>query len=64
MICQFAGTTNLLNSLCTNCSLHLETCVPIHSPDGYALGSECDQFLCPGCQEPLCQADLERDHTA
>ena len=63
MTCQFAGTINPFNTLCNNCSLYLETCVPIHTADGYCLG-ECDIYLCEGCDIPGCQADLERDRTA
>ena len=49
--CYYAGQTPLSNHMCNNCSLFLETCIPIASKDGYALGAECDAFLCEGCQQ-------------
>ena len=63
MICQFADATNPYNSMCNNCYLFLETCVPIHSADGYCLG-ECDIYLCEGCHIKVCSVDTERDRTA
>ena len=49
--CYYAGQTPLSNYMCNNCSLFLETCKPIASKEGYALGAECDAFLCEGCQQ-------------
>ena len=64
MICQFAGTVNPYNSLCNSCPDYLETCVPIHSANGYAKNSECDLFFCEGCHVQFCPVDTERDRTA
>lgn len=53
-ICKFIGRTPLNNRMCLCCPLFLETCTPIASDDGYALGSECDRYLCSGCKVESC----------
>lgn len=50
-LCFYTGQTPLSNYMCNNCSLFLETCIPIASKDGYALGAECDAYFCEGCQQ-------------
>ncbi len=49
-MCKYSGRMPPYNSMCNNCPLYLETCVPIASFDGLALG-ECGNYLCEGCNE-------------
>jgi hypothetical protein len=52
--CRYLGITPLDNSDCNKCSLFMNTCSPIGGPDGYAMGSECDCYLCYGCSFTNC----------
>lgn len=48
-VCQYSGMTPMSNTICRRCQLFLQTCIPIASDDGYAMGSECGIYLCEGC---------------
>ena len=53
--CVYKGLMPMDNSVCNNCSLYLETCIPIvSSNDGYSPTSECDKYLCYGCSVITC----------
>ena len=49
--CRYKGHNPERNTMCDNCPLYLNTCVPVANSIGYALGSECDCYLCSGCIE-------------
>jgi hypothetical protein len=55
-ICELENCpiTDYENNMCSNCTLFLNTCQPIASGDGYALGSEADCYLCYGCTRFHC----------
>ncbi|HYE11403.1 MAG TPA: hypothetical protein VEF53_14625 [Patescibacteria group bacterium] len=48
-ICYYSGTVPMTNSMCNNCSLFLDVCRVVASPNGYDRGSELDCWLCTGC---------------
>ncbi len=48
-ICIYTGSVPYDLFMCNRCKLFLETCVPIGSPDGFAIGSECGSYLCESC---------------
>lgn len=58
VVCRYKGACPPYNSMCADCPLYLNTCIPIASKDGYAMGSECDCFLCEGCIERCEIGDL------
>lgn len=52
--CIYVAQTPINNSMCNSCELFMETCKPIASLEGYALGGECDAFFCPTCEVEEC----------
>lgn len=56
--CRYKGHNPQVNTMCDNCPLYLNTCVPVASADGYGLGSNCGMYLCSGCIERCEIGDL------
>lgn len=55
MSCEYYQITPMDNTVCGNCTLFLETCLPIPDRYGYASTSECgDFYLCEGCTQKQC----------
>ena len=52
--CHYYKTTPSDNVSCNRCSLFMDICSPIAEADGYAIGSECDCYLCSGCSIMNC----------
>lgn len=53
--CIYYGRVPLDNTVCNNCIDFLEACVPIiTSSNGYSASSECDRYMCEGCNCKNC----------
>lgn len=58
--CPYVGSVPMDNSICNRCALFMETCLPIvTSDDGYSASSECDRYMCEGCDARNCIYNVE-----
>lgn len=56
--CRYVRQTPMNNRMCNSCSLFMNTCLPTADKDGYALGGECDSYLCNGCSDYRCSSKI------